>query len=91
VNTTNFHVEWLAGLFDIREEFVDSFLSRSFPIMGDVTGLALDTFFRLLLALRSSNHLLLACFGVLRSLTKRLLTEDLFFPELICVCHALVV
>jgi len=91
VNTTNFHVEWLSGFFGIREVFVDDFLRRSRPTMRDVTGIALHAFIKLLLGLRSSNRLLLAGFGVLRSWTKRLLTEDLLFPKLICICQALLI
>jgi len=91
VNLTNFDIGCLTGAFGIREVLVYGFLRRSFPTTRNVAGLAFDAFFKLLSAPRSVCSLLLAGFGGLRGWTKRLLTEDLLFPELICVCQALVV
>ena len=91
MDTTNFHVEWLTGSFGIREVFVDTFLSRNRRTTRDVASIALDASVWGFLASRSVSQWLLASLGVLRSQTKRLLTEDLLFPEVILVFQAQVV
>ena len=91
MDTTNFDVCWFFCLFDIGEVFVDAFLRRSPPTMRDVASIALDASVWRFLASRSVSQWLLASLGVLRSQTKRLLTEDLLFPEVILVIQAQVV